>query len=412
MRPLIPILLAALLGQATFALELQPLDLPTQGSSLAPGLTALDDGRILLSWLEVTESGHRLRLADFDGDRFGEAMTIVEGDGFFANWADTPAIHVGGDGRWLVHWLQRSGQGTYAYDVVMAISTDEGAHWSSPFSPHRDGTLTEHGFVSSFRDHSGALHAVWLDGRETQPAAVDQGHSGHDSHGHGAMTLRTARIDGLGELSHEALLDERVCDCCATASAMTDAGPVVVYRDRSEDEIRDIFITRRLEGEWTEPEAVHADGWQIAACPVNGPGVLGRDQTVVVAWFTMADNEPRVRLAFSSDAGEHFAAPQTLDAGTALGRVDLSWVEDGVLLSWLTETASGSTLRLARFDLDGRLAGQWDLLSLDGGRVSGFPRLQALGEGRVLLAWTEGGRRGSRVRAGWLTLPEPAAESP
>ena len=41
-----------------------------------------------------------------------------------------------------------------------------------------------------------------------------------------------------------AVLDARACDCCQTDAAMTSAGPVVVYRNRTEEEIRDIYIAR------------------------------------------------------------------------------------------------------------------------------------------------------------------------
>jgi hypothetical protein len=28
---------------------------------------------------------------------------------------------------------------------------------------------------------------------------------------------------------------------------------------------------RQVKGGWTRPRVVHADGWKIDACPVNGP---------------------------------------------------------------------------------------------------------------------------------------------
>ena len=57
------------------------------------------------------------------------------------------------------------------------------------------------------------------------------------------MALRTARVElgpvfGVVGASEE--LDPKVCDCCQTAAAVTDDGPVVVYRNRSDQELRDI----------------------------------------------------------------------------------------------------------------------------------------------------------------------------
>ena len=96
--------------------------------------------------------------------------------------------------------------------------------------PHTDGINAEHGFVSLLPTPEGKTFAVWLDGRHTKKEEIN------------AMTLRSAEIDKDGKLSNEVELDGRVCDCCQTGATWTKKGPIVVYRDRSEDEIRDIAI--------------------------------------------------------------------------------------------------------------------------------------------------------------------------
>ncbi|WP_191621437.1 exo-alpha-sialidase [Marinihelvus fidelis] len=365
------------------------MDTPTSVDSLAPRLAATKDDRVVISWLEPHEKGHRLAYALFSEGQAGPAHTIHQGEGFFANWADTPGVVVMPDGTWLAHWLARSGQGTYAYDVMLATSADQGATWSVPFSPHDDGTPTEHGFVSSYPASPSAVGLAWLDGRETAPAPEDAPTTGHAHGGHGAMTLRTALIAPDGTISEGAQLDDRVCDCCGTAAAVTADGPVVVYRDRSDDEIRDIMLVRRGPAGWSEPVRVHADEWRITACPVNGPAVLARGRQLVVAWFTMAaDETPRVNVAVSTDSGVSFSTPVALDTGSAMGRVDLAWAESGFILVWMAENGSGANVNLAKFDLDGRLVERGSLVELDAGRGSGFPRIAALDGGRILLAWT------------------------
>lgn len=67
----------------------------------------------------------------------------------------------------------KNGPGPYAYDVHISRSNDGDASWSRPLVPHRDGTATEHGFVSLFTTQDASLAAVWLDGRETRPDAVE-----------------------------------------------------------------------------------------------------------------------------------------------------------------------------------------------------------------------------------------------
>ena len=61
------------------------------------------------------------------------------------------------------------------------------ATWSAPFSPHHDGTKTEHGFASLF-DTGGGLGLVWLDGRAMKPG------TGPDDEGTGDMGLRAAHF--------------------------------------------------------------------------------------------------------------------------------------------------------------------------------------------------------------------------
>ncbi len=399
--------MALLASSPVFAVSLESLETPAAASSLAPRLAPMEGDRAVLSWLERDAAGHRLVFSEFDGEGFGKARTIASGN-FFANWADTPGLVTTPEGPWFAHWLERSGQGTYAYDVRVAVSLDRGVNWSDSFTPHRDGTLTEHGFVSGFLPGAGRLGLAWLDGRETAPAEADQP-AGHEHHGqHGAMTLRTATVGPDGSLADEALLDGRVCDCCNTGAALTEDGPVVVYRDRSEDEVRDTYLVRRTEVGWSDPVRVHEDGWRIAGCPVNGPAVIARGREVIVAWFTLGDDAvPRVRLARSGDAGRSFETPLTLDEGEALGRVDLAWAGDGFVMVWMNQR-DGGVMRLAHFEGWGEPAAIHDLTALDSGRGSGFPRLLGLADGSMLLAWTDSGEgaQASRVRVGRLRLDD------
>jgi hypothetical protein len=134
------------------------------------------------------------------------------------------------------------------------------------------------------------------------------------------MTLRYAAIDAEGHVSDEALLDERVCECRQTSAALTSGGPVVVYRDRSGTEVRDIYIVRQQGGGWSAPRPVYADNWEINGCPVNGPSVAADGRRVAVAWYTGAGDTPRVKVAFSEDAGATFGGPVAVVAKTDVSR--------------------------------------------------------------------------------------------
>ena len=115
------------------------------------------------------------------------------------------------------------------------------------------------------------------------------------------MTLRAGVFDSNGSTIDEWELDNMTCDCCQTAAAMTPNGPVVVYRDRSENEIRDIFITRFKDNQWSTPIPVHNDLWQIAGCPVNGPAVITSSDQLAVIWYSGSRQVPKVQMAISQD---------------------------------------------------------------------------------------------------------------
>lgn len=362
-----------------------PLVSPAPAGSREPTLAAMPDGRVAMSWLEPA-GGERmaLRFAIYNGKEWAKPSTIAAGDSFFVNWADVPSIRPLGGDRIAAHWLWRSGSGTYAYDVRVSRSEDGGRTWSPPITPHRDGTASEHGFVSLLPDTGGVL-AIWLDGRKTE---------GHDENAPGPMpdmTLRTASIAVDGSLRGEAELDSRTCDCCPTAAVLTDRGVLVAYRDRSPDEVRDIYVTRREKSGWSAPQPVHADNWHIAGCPVSGPALAARDSHVVIAWYTAAADSPRVYIAFSEDAGAHFEMPARIDEGKALGRVSVSMLADGSALAvWLEGGGKDAFVRARRIPVAGAPDSGTTLARTSAARASGCPRV-VTSRRTTMIAWTEGG---------------------
>lgn len=351
-----------------------------------PFLHATTGGRVLLSWIEPAEPDvHTLRFAEWTGDGWGAPRTIARGRDWFVNWADFPSIVELPDGSLVAHWLARTGAGTYAYEVQVARSDDGGATWSAPVVPHRDATETEHGFVSLFAEPEGAVGAVWLDGRKYAGA------EGHEPPPGAEMTVRYARIGVDGEVAGDTLLDGRACDCCQTDVALTSRGVVVAYRDRSPEEIRDIAVVRRVDGRWTEPAVVHADGWEISACPVNGPAAAASGERVAVAWFTAARDTAHVRVAFSDDAGATFRPPISVDDGAPIGRVDLALLPDGTaLVAWLERAGAEAEIRVRRVAPDGAAGPSTRVAVASEARAGGFPRMAVAGD-RALFAWTRPG---------------------
>jgi hypothetical protein len=363
--------------------------------AMAPSL--FGDGKHLhLTWLEPVDptSGSgtwRLQHAKWQDGAWTSPTTVVTADDFFINWADTPVVCATDDAV-LVTWLQMSGPGTYSYDIHAATSSDDGQTFSPIGRLHDDGVQAEHGFVSLAPDGDG-IRAVWLDGREMGGGG---GH-GHDDHSadHGAMSLRTAIVTDT--VSTSTVLDDRVCECCGTAVAVTNAGPIILYRDRSDDDRRDISVITRGDEEWTADATLHFDEWIIAACPVNGPAIDSHGDVAAAAWYTGTPSSPGVYASFLTD--EHRAPSPPLIAGeSAVGRVGITMTgPDAAIVTWIEATDGGGLINGRLLHADGSLGHVVTVANVSDSRQSGFPRT-TIHDGHLVVAMTEPDRRnGIRV---------------
>ena len=346
------------------------LDPPATAGALAPSLTATDAG-VLGTWIEPVGEGHRVRFALLRGEVWDAARTVVESDDLVANWADFPRAARGGDGTIFVSYLRRSGGGSpHAYDLHLARASDPASIFEALGPVHRDGTDTEHGFVSMVPEGAG-VRVFWLDGRATVsggPTAVYTGSVG-------------------ASVTEPERLDDRTCDCCQTDAALASAGPLVAYRDRDDEEVRDVSVVRRTADGFSTPVPVHRDGWEIAGCPVNGPAIDAAGARVVTAWFTGADGGS-VRVAFSQDGGASFGGPIIVDAEQPPGRVDVALLDNGAVVSWLGRTANGGEARARFVSTRGELGARSVIAEMGASRASGFPVL-ALEGARLLVAYRD-----------------------
>jgi len=170
---------------------------------------------------------------------------------------------------------------------------------------------------------------------------------------------------------------------------VTAAGPVVAYRDRTPDEIRDIVVRRHADGVWGETVGVAADGWHIEGCPVNGPAIAAAGDSVAVAWFTAAGNNVRVRFARSGDSARSFAPAVDLDGAGSFGQVGLLLERDGrAIVTWWRRAAGGGLDLAARtVGADGTLGELHVLAHSTEVQPVDVPQLIAAGDD-ALVAWT------------------------
>src|SRR5262249_44200392 len=146
-----------------------------------------------------------------------------------------------------------------------------------------------------------------------------------------------------------------------------------------------------------KPEPLSKDGWEIDACPVNGPAISSDGKNTAVAWFTGANDQLRVQVVMSADSGKTFGKPVRVDDGKPSGHVDVvSLPSGGALVSWVERGDKGSEIRVRQIDADGTTHPALPVSAGSGTRSAGVPRMRRSGN-ETVIAWTDAGEP-ARVR--------------
>lgn len=353
------------------------LNSPSQKNSSLPKLFSNDNG-LYMSWVENTDSLSILNYARYQNEQWSEAYKITFGADWFVNWADFPTI-TENNGTVLTHILQKSAPDTYTYDVKLNMFSEVDETLKNNILLHNDGTKSEHGFVSMLPYKENQFFITWLDGRKTVnvPKGKEQ------------MTLRAAFISSEGKITGDTQIDNRICDCCQTSATQSNSSILVAYRDRSEEEVRDISVVRWNENNgWSKPAVIGNDNWKINGCPVNGPSIDAFNENVALAWFSGSNDNPRVQIAFSQDEGDTFGLPIRIDAGNAIGRVNVAMMDKNTaFVLWMEPKGNDTLIQLVKAQANGEMGKVFTVSKTRAERASGFPQLEIVEE-KVYIAWT------------------------
>ena len=355
---------------------------PIEKSAYGPRLTQHIRNGAILSWMERNDEGGSLLFSSFHDGEWQSPLIAALDDQMFINWADLPAVATINANALLAHWRSHVSNAPYAYQILTSISNDQGVSWSAPESPHSDGTPTEHGFVSTFA--TGAdMGLIWLDGRNTP----DNG-----------MTLRSAIIDSDGRPQKETLIDDLVCDCCQTDVAITRDGPIATYRDRTSEEVRDIYVSRFIDGFWQSSIPISNDNWVISGCPVNGPSISAVDEQVAISWFTAANEKPMVKMVLSSDAGKSFSEPIIVDAEGTLGNVSIVSIDQlSFVVTWMKKLQNKSyAIQIRVITTDGKIGAIKTIGQTTNART--VPQILKIDD-NLLIAWTDDRMGTSKIKS-------------
>ena len=364
------LLLATTCGFAQ-ALKLAPVSNPSAAGSIQPNWAIAADGSALLSWVEPSKSGgYTLRYAVRRGTAWSEARTIAAGRKLWRHPAEMPGMVSLSDGTLLAYWVEK-GRESSEEETIFVSSSKDGIKWTAPLIAHRDRSLMQHGLVSIVASGPQEASLLWL-----------QALKGED----GPVSLMRTIVGADGKEIKEEELDKDTCSCCPTSTVKTAKGLLVAYRDHTPQDIRDIAILRFESGKWSASKILFPDKWEINACPVNAASASAKDNRVAIAWYTEANDSPRVQVVFSSDAGATFSKPTKVSTGDTLGYASTALnIDGGALVSWIEEGANSATV-LVRAVSPAGVAGPV-LKVAEGPRTSlGYPKLLRAGSD-TWIAW-------------------------
>lgn len=365
--------MASILALPAFSqsLSVAPFANPAAPGSLQPNWYVAPDGSAVFSWIEPSQSeSFTLKYAVRRGASWSATTSIAANRHFFRHPAEVPEVLSLPGGHWFAHWVESPGGDSDAEYVYVSSSTD-GTHWTTPLQAHRDKSPIQHGPASMIANPDGSGSIFWLEALKGEDDPV---------------ALKRTIVDAAGKEIREEVIQSDVCGCCPTAATRSSKGLLLAFRAHSQDNIRDIAVTRLENGKWTTPKIVNADNWHIEACPSNAAAVAAKGSHVAVAWFTGAQDNPRELIAFSNDDGTTFSKPVTLSTGHAFGYTAMALTEDGgAVVSWLEQSPDGAKVLVRRVSAEG-VTGPVAEVAKGGRMALGYPKIFHQGND-TFVAW-------------------------
>jgi len=276
-----------------------------------------------------------------------------------------PRIALSVTGAAVVWVARREGR----TEVRFARSNADMTAFGASAIVHEQDLPGARGWASVAAEDNGRLHVAWLDGRSADPRPAAE-------HVHGAtpvaptsstasapvspsaapprQDVMLAAIDRDGR-TQEILVAANVCFCCKTSVAMTaSATAAVAWRGIYPGSFRDIAVAQVPAGAESADEVrVSEDGWQINACPDDGPSLtVDEGGALHVLWPTMIPGAKPQKAIFYAAAqdGRTFAPRARVDTGTgspAHPSLTLSG-DGGLVAAWDEIGESRTRVRMRR----------------------------------------------------------------
>jgi hypothetical protein len=328
-----------------------PVTLAVPGTLNRMPSVAVLGSRIVVVW---TASAHDVMdvyaaISEDGGATFSEPRRVNDRPGDVSSNAEqAPRVAVS-ESVISVIWPSRL-DGTSA--IRLSRSTDGGRTFSPARTLHQAALTGARGWQALTPGRNGVVHAVWLDGRDTDPS---EGKHQHHRATKGAAAAGAHAGAPRQDVYHAAIAPDGtiaeshvardVCFCCKTAVG-TDANGrlMIAWRHIFPESMRDIAMATSTDGGRTFSQAVRVneDKWQLTGCPDDGPAMaIDGSGAAHLAWPTLVGQDapqkavvytstkdggvfaPRIRL--SSDTQDDAAHPQI--ATDSAGNVGAVWDE-------------------------------------------------------------------------------------
>jgi hypothetical protein len=366
--------------------------LAASGRAVAAVWTATKDGLANVYLATSTDGGVTFSSPRRVNDQEGDAGATNE---------QPPRVVISGSGTaqtFTVIWSKRdTGPMDTRRDIIrMARSTDGGRTFSPARYTHDPSLSGARGWEALALGTKGAVHAVWLDGREANKKIAAMSHKGMPHKGQPPQEIYHGTLGADGQMI-ETRIAEDVCFCCKSAVAVDSRGGVyAAWRHVFPGSMRDIAFAKSSDGgrQFSPLVRVSEDNWQLNGCPEDGPTlVVDSSGTIHIAWATVVkganDGEPykAVFYAISRD-GKTFSPRARIPTAKNItpGHPQLALTPNGGAVIVLDEAIGGTRrVSLARVSARGEIQAP-EVLS--GDESAAHPVITPTPSGPLVVAWT------------------------